>query len=55
MDTITISIARFQQLIRAEQDANQLKTLIATKLDNYANIERDELKMLHAIYCGDGE
>lgn len=51
MPEVTISVERFQQLIRAEQDANQLKALIAEKTEHYQTIDRDDLKLLYTIYC----
>ena len=54
-NTITISVERFQQLIRAEQDANQMKTLLADKVENYGNFSRDEMKLLYTMYCNKKE
>lgn len=51
-NTITISVERFQQLIRAEQDANNLKALIMDRYDNYGDIERTDLRLLRTLYCG---
>ena len=48
---VGISMERFQQLIRAEQDANHLKTLIADKVENYGSFSRDEMKLLYTMYC----
>ena len=50
MDEITIE--RYNQLIRAEHDANQLKKLIADKYENYGRIDRDTLELLYNIYVG---
>ena len=52
MQEVTISMERFQQLIRAEQDANQLKALITDKLEHYGTIDREVMKILSVLYCG---
>lgn len=52
MENITISMARFEQLLRAEHDANQMKALILEKLARYESIEREELMVLQTVYCG---
>lgn len=54
-NTITISIERFQQLIRAEQDANQLKALIADAFENYEVLDRTRLDLLNKLYVGNKE
>lgn len=54
-NTITISVERFQQLIRAEQDANQLKALIADAFENYEVIDRAKLALLNKLYFGNKE
>ena len=54
-NTITISIERFQQLIRAEQDANQLKALIADAFENYEVLDRTLLDLLNKLYVGNKE
>lgn len=53
--TVTISIERYDQLIRAEQDANQLKELIVSSYDNYEVIDRAKLALLNNIYFGHKE
>lgn len=55
MQEITISLERFQQLVRAEQDANFLKNLLAVKYNNFGIVDRDEVKLLCKIYFGDSE
>lgn len=54
-NTVTISIERFQQLIRAEQDANQLKSLIADIYENYEVLDRAKLDLLNKLYFGNKE
>lgn len=54
-NTITISVERFQQLIRAEQDAHQLKALIADVYENYEVIDRAKLALLNKLYFGNKE
>lgn len=53
MDNVTVSVSleRLQQLIRAEQDANHLKALLADKFENYGDFSRDEMKLLYIMYC----
>jgi hypothetical protein len=50
--TITIPIARFEQLVRSEQDARFLKSYIKSKKDNFRSIDHDEVVMLCEIYIG---
>lgn len=54
-NTITLSIERFQQLIRSEQDANQLKQLIADAHENYEVLDRAKLALLNKIYIENKE
>ena len=51
-NNVTISVERFMQLIRAEQDANQLKVLIADSVKTYNGINYDVVCALNAMYCG---
>lgn len=53
--TIEIGLERFQQLIRAEQDANQLKALIEDAYKNYETLDRAKLSLLHKLYFGNKE
>lgn len=53
--SITVGLDRYEQLIRAEQDANQLKSLIADSFANYETIDRAKLVLLHKIYFGSKE
>lgn len=55
MSTITISVERFQQLIRAEHDANSLKALIADAYANYESLDRTKLAVLYKLYFGTNE
>lgn len=50
-----VSIPRYDELIRAEQDANYLKALIAEKYENYGSFSREELKMLYTMFIGKKE
>ena len=52
---IMISGERYQQLIRAEHDANMLKVIIAETYNNYRTIDRETLKVLYAIFIGEKE
>lgn len=53
--SITVGLERYEQLIRAEQDANQLKSLIADAYGNFDTIDRANLVLLHKIYFGSKE
>ena len=52
---VSISVERFEQLVRAEQDANNLKKLIAEKFERYSDIDRSLICLLYAIYFGNEE
>ena len=54
-ETITISMERYNQLIRAEHEANHLKSLISDCHENYHNITREELNLLYTMYIGNKE
>ena len=54
-ENIIIPNERYQQLIRAEHDANHLKTLIAEKYEDYGVISREVLGLLYTMYCGKKE
>ena len=47
---VTITSARYAELIRAEHDANCLKELIKTKADHYDGFDRVETKLLRDLY-----
>ena len=48
---VTISMERYEQLIRAEHDANQLKALI----EGEHSIDYSGMSMLQSIYIGNKE
>lgn len=48
---VEITLERYDELIRAEQVANQLKLLIDTKYHKYGTIEREEIRILHQMCC----
>lgn len=52
---VTISVERYDQLIRAEEDANQLKSLIADTFENYEVLDRAKLALLNKLYFGNKE
>lgn len=54
-ERVAITVERYNQLIRAEQDANQLKALIADAYENYEVIDRVKLALLNKIYIGNKE
>lgn len=53
--SITLSIERYNQLIRAEHDANHFKAMIADKLKTYDAIPYTEVATLYSMYNGDKE
>jgi len=53
--SITLSIERYNQLVRGEHDANHFKALIASKRKNYKDIPFAEVTALDAMYNGDKE
>lgn len=52
---VTISLERYEQLIRSEHDANQLKTLIANRASNYEGLDYVSIIHLHTLYNGNEE
>ena len=55
MAEITIPIERYDQLVKAEQDANILKGIIAAKVNRYSGLDLADLRVLHAAYNGGEE
>ncbi len=47
--------SRYDRLIKAEQDANYLKALLAEKFENYETFSREELKILYTMFIGKEE
>lgn len=54
-ERVAITIERYNQLIRAEQDANRLKALISDTFENYEVLDRAKLALLNKLYFGDKE
>ena len=54
-ERVTITVERYNQLIRAEHDANQLKTLIANRASNYEGLDYQSVIHLHTLYNGNEE
>lgn len=54
-ERVTITIERYDQLLRAEHDANQLKNLISEAYDSYAGVDRAALLLLYKLYFGNTE
>ena len=54
-ERVTITVERYNQLIRAEQDANQLKMLISEKHEKYDTLDWAEMQLLYKIYVGKKE
>ena len=52
---VAIPLERYEQLIRAEHDANQLKSLLEDKHKDYGNIDYNEVCLLHNFYFGNKE
>ena len=48
--SVTISRARYAELIIAEQDANKLKNLIAQRAESWESITGKELELLRDLY-----
>ena len=44
--TVTISRARYAELVIAERDANRLKEIIASRAKEYGDIKYSELRIL---------
>lgn len=53
--SINISEERYAQLIRAEQDANRLKAMIAYAYEEYRPIDRGDLTVLYTMFIGKKE
>lgn len=52
---ISITEERYDQLIRAEQDANHLKAFFAKKYEDYGTVCRAELELLYTMFIGKKE
>ncbi len=52
---VAIAPERYEQLIRAEHDANQLKAIIDKAYENYETFDRVKIVVLHDIYIGSKE
>ena len=52
---VTIPLERYEQLTRAEHDANQLKAIIDKAYENYETFNREKIIVLHDIYIGSKE
>lgn len=52
---ITIPLDRYNQLLRAEQDANHLKAFLAKKYEAYGTVCRAELELLYTMIIGKKE
>lgn len=52
---VSVSMERYQQLIRAEQTANMLLALVEDRADTYSTITYDELKTLRLMLIGKKE
>ena len=52
---VSISLERYDQLIRAEHDAHCLKAMIFDKCKTYESIPYKEIVTLYAMYFGNKE
>lgn len=52
---VTIPLERFEQLTRAEQDANQLKTIIDKAYTSFETFDRTKIVFLYDLYIGSKE
>lgn len=52
---VTLSTERFEQLLRAEHDANHLKSFIAECHENYHSVTREDLNLLYTMFIGKKE
>ena len=52
---VAIPLERYEQLIRAEHDANHLKAIITDCHENYHSIARGDLDLLYSMYIGKKE
>lgn len=52
---VQIAPERYEQLIRAEHDANQLKALFEDAHDNFNPIDRDAIVTIYRLYFGNKE
>lgn len=55
MENVSITAERYEQLIRAEQDANLLKALITDCHENYHSVSREDLNLLYTMFIGKKE
>ena len=52
---VAVPTERYQQLIRAEHDADMLKAFLVKKYENYGTICRAEIEMFYTIFIGEKE
>lgn len=48
--SVTISRARYAELVNAEQDANRLKGIIANKVEHYSGLTLQDLRILRDLF-----
>ena len=48
---VSLDYRVYGELMEAKATADALKTLIRKKYDNYADILRTEIELLHLLYC----
>lgn len=52
---VAIAPERYEQLIRAEHDANQLKALIDKTYTSFETLDRTKIVFLYDLYIGSKE
>lgn len=55
METITIPVERYNELIRAEKDATQLKDVIDFAKHEWRGLSYDEITILYLLHFGKEE
>lgn len=48
--SVTITQARYAELLVAEHDANALKAMIFRRAENYQSMNYDEIRLLSSLY-----
>lgn len=54
-ENISITAERYEQLIRAEQDAKLLKAILADAYEDYHAVDRTVLTTLYTMFIGKKE
>jgi hypothetical protein len=54
-DTVLVTMERFTELLKAENEANQLKNMIHQKAVHYSDLPYAEIKLLDLLYSPEDE